>query len=458
MASKSAVAVWEWENKQGHWRPYNPDLCQQLERAFSKGLKSVYLGDSDPSLAPFIVYLQPCFQQLCLNTGSTWGVRRELYPPHSPPGRGIRWQWAGDSRGQWHSYDSAIQCFVEEAWSKGEPTVDMGLRFPSHPYIINFCNMTQIKSTTGFVRSVKRIQMQSYPLVKVDASEPLATDELDFPHRLQIPQKPGKKTKSKKEKKKQKSAEAEDGLRNHAVHQHASGSSAKDFIKKLARLASKDDAAISTAPRMGPCRGTLSSSSLKSGTLERRPSLDTISTYLSQDSGSRAARPRASSLAYGTASIRTPCSCHSDSYETVFLDDACSMCSSEQGSSVAFAASGFPTRRGDTQSLPRRKSPLQRMNTSLDAESLGPSPHRQDLLVPSMLNQEKQMEELLDSVCGHMRHACTLLEEQCMLCGEHTRPSRSSPVLIIKKCFHVFHQQCLIATSMAHTKLEVTPL
>jgi hypothetical protein len=76
VATKQAVAVWEWENKYGRWRPYTPEVCQQLERSFTKGLKSVYLGDADPALSKFIVYLQPCFQQECINSGESKHAKR----------------------------------------------------------------------------------------------------------------------------------------------------------------------------------------------------------------------------------------------------------------------------------------------------------------------------------------------------------------------------------------------
>lgn len=31
------------------------------------------------------------------------------------------------------------------------------------PYIINFCNLTQVKKDTGFVRSIRRVQQAAYP-------------------------------------------------------------------------------------------------------------------------------------------------------------------------------------------------------------------------------------------------------------------------------------------------------
>ena len=44
-------------------------------------------------------------------------VRRQFYLPSSPAGRGAVWQWAGDTPGEWHSYDMDVQCLIEAVWS-----------------------------------------------------------------------------------------------------------------------------------------------------------------------------------------------------------------------------------------------------------------------------------------------------------------------------------------------------
>ena len=33
----------------------------------------------------------------------------------------------------------------------------------SVPYIINYCNLTQVRKDTGFVRSIRRVQQATYP-------------------------------------------------------------------------------------------------------------------------------------------------------------------------------------------------------------------------------------------------------------------------------------------------------
>ncbi len=60
---------------------------------------------------------------------------------------------------------------IEEAWSKGEQTIDISAHFPGWPYIMNFCNLTQVKSTTGVVRPIRRTAQQAYPAVRLTQAE-----------------------------------------------------------------------------------------------------------------------------------------------------------------------------------------------------------------------------------------------------------------------------------------------
>ncbi|XP_042240567.1 probable E3 ubiquitin-protein ligase DTX2 isoform X2 [Homarus americanus] len=157
------VVVWEWENKQRRWRPYSPEVTQQLERSHTKNLRSVFLGDSDPALKNYCVHL-PEMEQKCTASGETVRVRRNFYPQSSPAGQGAVWQWAGDACGDWHVYDMCVQCIIEESWATGAQTVDMSCTFPLCPYVINFCNLTQMNSRTGFIRSIRRFQQAAYPV------------------------------------------------------------------------------------------------------------------------------------------------------------------------------------------------------------------------------------------------------------------------------------------------------
>ena len=74
---------------------------------------------------------------------------------------GAKWEWAShaltgsngsNSSNEWHIYDMEVQTVIEEAWALGEQTIDIGHHFPGCPYIINFCNLTQVRRTTGVAR------------------------------------------------------------------------------------------------------------------------------------------------------------------------------------------------------------------------------------------------------------------------------------------------------------------
>ncbi|XP_069981789.1 protein deltex-like isoform X1 [Penaeus vannamei] len=159
------VVVWEWENKQRRWRPYPPEVTQLLERAHSKNLRSAFLGDSDPALNNYSVNLST-MQQECKVTKEIVNVRRNFYPQSSPAGQGAVWQWSGDKPGDWHMYDMCVQCVIEESWGSGAQTVDLSKAYPMCPYVINFCNLTQMNSRTNFIRSIRRVQQASYPVGK----------------------------------------------------------------------------------------------------------------------------------------------------------------------------------------------------------------------------------------------------------------------------------------------------
>ncbi|XP_004479300.2 E3 ubiquitin-protein ligase DTX4 isoform X1 [Dasypus novemcinctus] len=74
MLLASAVVVWEWLNEHGRWRPYSPAVSHHIEAVVRAGPRvggSVVLGQVDSRLAPYIIDLQS-MNQFRQDTGVVW--------------------------------------------------------------------------------------------------------------------------------------------------------------------------------------------------------------------------------------------------------------------------------------------------------------------------------------------------------------------------------------------------
>ncbi|XP_064379452.1 probable E3 ubiquitin-protein ligase DTX2 isoform X3 [Dromaius novaehollandiae] len=166
-----AVAVWEWQDEFGRWRPYRGNVCSYIEQVFQasqqKGrrlgpgpINSIPLGHADAVLAPYVIDI-PSLTQFRQDTGTMRAVRRHLFPQDSAAGQGIVWEWQNDEGG-WSPYEMNVCVFLEQAHATNHQRVDLGPL--GYNYEVDFVAQVQTNKTTKFRRSVQRRLDVPYPV------------------------------------------------------------------------------------------------------------------------------------------------------------------------------------------------------------------------------------------------------------------------------------------------------
>ncbi|XP_065550436.1 probable E3 ubiquitin-protein ligase DTX2 isoform X4 [Lathamus discolor] len=170
-SNSPAVAVWEWQDEFGRWRPYRGNVCSYIEQVFQasqqKGrrsgsglVSSIPLGHADPVLAPYVIDI-PSLTQFRQDTGTMRAVRRHLFPGDSAAGQGIVWEWQNDEGG-WSPYEMKVCVLLEEARAKNHQQVD--LKPLGYNYIVDVMAQVQTNKNTSFRRSVQRRLDTPYPV------------------------------------------------------------------------------------------------------------------------------------------------------------------------------------------------------------------------------------------------------------------------------------------------------
>ncbi|KAM6110611.1 putative E3 ubiquitin-protein ligase DTX2 isoform 2-T2 [Pterocles gutturalis] len=170
-SNSPAVAVWEWQDEFGRWRPYRGSVCSYIEQVFQasqqKGRRSgsaltssIPLGHADPVLAPYVIDI-PSLMQFRQDTGTMRAVRRHLFPGDSAAGQGIVWEWQNDEGG-WSPYEMNVCVFLEQARATNHQRVDLGPL--GYNYEVDFVAQVQTNKTTMFRRGVQRRLDAPYPV------------------------------------------------------------------------------------------------------------------------------------------------------------------------------------------------------------------------------------------------------------------------------------------------------
>ncbi|XP_076606061.1 putative E3 ubiquitin-protein ligase DTX2 isoform X2 [Chaetodon auriga] len=166
--SQPMIAVWEWQDDLGYWRPYSGQVSAYIERCLAPrghrgggpGSTSICLGQSDPSLSPYLIDI-PSLKQFRQDTGKTRSVRRSLFAQSSGLGSGVYWEWVNDEGG-WTPYETRTSILLEHSYQARQGTADLGPH--GYNYIVDLTSLAQVNKSTGFRRQVRRQCNLPYPL------------------------------------------------------------------------------------------------------------------------------------------------------------------------------------------------------------------------------------------------------------------------------------------------------
>uniref|UniRef100_A0A336M6U9 E3 ubiquitin-protein ligase n=1 Tax=Culicoides sonorensis TaxID=179676 RepID=A0A336M6U9_CULSO len=291
VSNQHVVVVWEiYENNS--WIPYSPNISQNLERAFFKKLTRVNLtdceggGDSDGRDSGLLYVNMRTMKQCSDNLMfQSLNVRRQFYKCVCPGGKGIKWEW--NDAGLWRTYNMEVQQVIEETWTKGNEKVELHKTYLRLQFTINFLTLTQISDGGRTVKSVRRIQQAPYPklsikneavaksleMLEISSRQSFHTNTNPRPKQI-IPGNQTNIINHKPNSKREKSSHEHSGPSN--IARQILNFVSKTSVTKFGNHKTPSEHQPRSRVRQKHSQDT-DSSSVKSN---RRPSVDTVSTYL----------------------------------------------------------------------------------------------------------------------------------------------------------------------------------
>ncbi|KAI3373313.1 hypothetical protein L3Q82_006612 [Scortum barcoo] len=175
--SQPMIAVWEWQDDLGFWRPYSGQVSAHIERSLAPrgqrgggpGATSICLGQSDPSLSPYLIDI-PSLKQFRQDTdvflifspilvaakkdsvGSSVPVRSVLGP------RQRRLLGMAERRRRLDPVrDSDLHpAGAQLSYQARQGTADLGPH--GYNYIVDLTSLAQVNKSTGFRRQPEPAQ------------------------------------------------------------------------------------------------------------------------------------------------------------------------------------------------------------------------------------------------------------------------------------------------------------
>lgn len=140
---------WQWVNDDNRWADYPPDINQLLTESKHKQLPSVKFQVSKEA-AHDHYYTVDFKMKLQINSKTSYKRAVRCIPVYR---RDATWEWKDDN-GSFHSYSDECQELLENAYKRGEQSLDLSVC--KRCYTVNFVRMLQTRKGYKTQRTVIR--------------------------------------------------------------------------------------------------------------------------------------------------------------------------------------------------------------------------------------------------------------------------------------------------------------